>query len=131
MREYKREKKKCARLYADWRDDEYNLLHNYFIWGYSIQQKTSKTSFDTWNDIQVYYNRITKRYYYQIDIGIYEDKVAALEELQAAFYDYVRGLPTGKSVVDWLELQEEGASSLNQLYIKFSLYCDNYKSLLK
>ena len=70
-KDMKREKARCARLYPDWRDDEFNMLDNYFIWGY-CEDSTEIPSFYTWDDAYVYYNRIDKKYYMTLDTGFYD-----------------------------------------------------------
>ena len=68
--DYKREKARCARLYPDWVDDEFNMLDNLFIWGYNADPKQTP-SFLSWDDAYVYLNRQTKKYYMTIDTGFY------------------------------------------------------------
>lgn len=67
FKKYQAEKKKCAKLYPDWVDDDFNSLHNKFIWGITADLDTN-TSFATDNVICIYQNRKDKCYYFSIDI---------------------------------------------------------------
>ena len=67
FKKYQAEKKKCAKLYPDWVDDDFNSLHNKFIWGITEEGLTD-ANFTTNNVICVYYNRANHCYYFSIDI---------------------------------------------------------------
>lgn len=131
----KREEARCRAQYPDWRNDEYNLLDYKFIWGYT-KDSTAEPSFYTWDDAYIYYNRANKRYYMHIDTGIYEpvEKEAAwsemdrLFEIKTAFKRFLieNKIPTdAKFCFDIL--QDEGALSLEELYVKFLILVDGYR----
>ena len=67
FKKYQKEKKKCVKLYPDWVDDDFNSLHNKFIWGITEEGLTN-ANFATNNVIYVYYNRANHCYYFSIDI---------------------------------------------------------------
>ena len=141
MKHYKKEKKYCKKAYSDWQDDEYNMLHNKFIWGYNSAGE--KPSFATWNDAYIYYNRITKKYYLEIDdslLTLTKDTIAArsvsgrLSEIEKAFRNFVLEnsngiesvkveLPTGYSRV--FELEGEDVA---ELYAKFMIQLYGYNT---
>ena len=72
----KKRKKECARLYPDWRDDEFNMLECKFIWGVTHDPLPDAPapipSFATLNKAIVYYNRATEKYYMTIDDGFFD-----------------------------------------------------------
>lgn len=95
LRLMKKRKKECAQLYPDWRDDEYNMLENRFIWGISAKEN-EKASFITYNKAVCYYNRRTQKYYLDIDTSFFDDDAESLSrelnyliEITNAFQEYV------------------------------------------
>ena len=67
LKQLAKEKRKCAKLYPDWEDNEFNLLEKKYIWG-SDHGKDS--SFLTWDDAYVYYDRRSRQYYLEIDVSM-------------------------------------------------------------
>lgn len=134
-KDLKREKARCARLYPDWRDDEYNMLDNYFIWGFNKNPKVIP-SFNTWDDLYIYFNRASGKYYYHFDTGIYryEDMEAArielerLSEMEIAFRNFIveSGL-TMRANFCAADFEDEGAATLSGLYVKFRTKYEAYK----
>lgn len=80
-----REKRKCKQLYPDWRDDEYNCLHNRFVWAYTVDPNPS---FTTFNVAEIYYNRQTKLYYFSYDIDYFSNPSILKAVLKAVIEDY-------------------------------------------
>ena len=69
FKRYKREKKKCKKLYPDWKDDEKNCLHSFFVWGLSPNFSSVNTNFNTLNILQIYYDRQIQKYCLVFDIN--------------------------------------------------------------
>jgi hypothetical protein len=134
----RQEEARCRELYPDWRNDEYNLLDYKFIWGYT-KDSTTTPSFYTWDDAYVYYNRADKRYYMHIDTGLYEavekrvawGEIDRLFEIKNAFALFLseNGLLLSAPFCFDL-LQQEGATSLTELYIKFNILFEGYCAYL-
>lgn len=133
-----REKKRCERLYSDWADDEFNMLDYHFEWGLPHNKVTEPVpSFCTYNKATVYYNRLTKLYYLDIDVECFDSidkkRIAAyLDEIKDALGEWlVLNLHTPKELTlhDALNLAPTEASSLATLYQKFIVFCDLYKTL--
>ena len=61
------EKKRCAEMYPDWRDDEYNCGACKFIWGVSYDPTDVEVSFYTNNELVIMYDRDQKLYYIDCD----------------------------------------------------------------
>ena len=134
--DYKREKARCARLYPDWEDDEFNMLDNLFIWGYNVDPKTIP-SFHSWDDAYIYFNRATKKYYMTIDTGFYgcnydadlaraeDDRLSQIDE---AFRDFLieKGLPMRADIFPFEDPALE-ADTLSGLYVKFRIMLEGYK----
>lgn len=107
-----------------------------YIWGWSPNM-VHEPSFLTWDDIYVYYNHTTNRYYLQIDTDLYhyEDKEAAwheldrLLEIKRAFRDFLRekGLPLFSEIC-YADYDQEGADTLSELYTKFCIGVDGYQN---
>ena len=132
----KREKARCARLYPDWRDDEFNMLDNLFVWGYNTNPNTIP-SFHSWDDAYIYYNRQTKKYYMTIDTGFYglrydadlaRVEVERLSQIDEAFRNFLieKGLPMRADIFPFEDPALE-AESLSELYIKFRIMIEGYK----
>ena len=135
----KREKERCARLYPDWRDDEYNMLDNQFIWGYNTDP-TITPSFYSWDDAYIYYNRADKKYYMTIDTGFYgypqTKEVARMEldrlsEIEKAFRNFLLEKEVPIVYTDILPFKDPSleAYSLSELYIKFRIMVKGYSSI--
>jgi hypothetical protein len=108
-------------------DEKFQMKQYEFIWGWSKDYQ-EEHSFLTWDDIYIYFNEIDKKYYYQVDINIYEcgDKETArnelshLSEINEAFRNFLtkKGIPLDADIC-FEDLQQEGAYTLNVLYAKF------------
>ena len=139
-KDYTSEIKRCERLYPDWRDDEFNMLDNKFIWGYNIDPNITP-SFFTWDDAYIYYNRADKKYYMTIDTGFYEltyseeiaqTEIGRLHEIDLAFRKFLEenDLPLISPVFPFNNPALE-ANSLSELYFKFRIMLEGYKQFLQ
>lgn len=134
-RELRREKDRCAKLYPDWRDDEFNMLDNKFIWG-TCQKLNAIPSFCTWDDAYVYYNRATQKYYMTIDLGFYglaynaEIGRVAIKRLTKIKEDFETFLTKNEIPLDTRIFPFEDpaleADSLAELYTKFLVMYQGY-----
>lgn len=135
-KDMKREKARCARLYPDWRDDEFNMLDNLFIWGYNTNPNIAP-SFLSWDDAYIYFNRATKKYYMTIDTGFYKadpDTESArreserLDQIDEAFRNFLieKGLPMRADIFPFENPALE-ADTLNELYVKFRIMIEGYR----
>ena len=68
FKRYEKAKKRCAKSYPDWKDDEFNCLDLKYIWGLDINDKTKDTSFDSLNKATLYFNRLINKYELCIDL---------------------------------------------------------------
>ena len=138
-KDLKKEKARCAKTYPDWRDDEFNLLDNRFIWGYNVD-KTKTPSFYSWDDAYIYYNRVTKKYYMTIDTGFYgmeydselaRTELRRLAQIDLAFRDFLikNRLPILSNIFPFDDPALE-ADSLSDLYFKFRIMIEGYKQFV-
>ena len=134
FRDIKRRKKQCAKLYPDWRDDEYNMLECKFIWGLPSRPcEKDNPSFCTHNNATVYYNRENQRYFISIDDGFFdlssqesqEAYVKYLLDIREAFADYMFSLDEDKKIpFEPVHISEIGnfgleGVTLTELYCRF------------
>jgi hypothetical protein len=135
-KDMKREKARCARLYPDWRDDEFNMLDNLFIWGCNANPKVTP-SFYSWDDAYIYFNRADKKYYMTIDTGFYglkyDEDLARIElqrlgKIKTAFEDFLieNRMPMHTEIFPFDDPALE-ADSLPALYMKFRIMIEGYK----
>lgn len=130
-----KENKRYAKLYSDWKDDEFNMGHNKFIWGYNSLSNVP-ASFCTWNEAEIIYNRLANTYKLNIDIilGSTYDKVIGkmelehLEEIKERFRIFLinNELDTHYNLFPITDLALE-ASTLEELYTRFCILLDGYK----
>lgn len=136
-KDLKREKARCARLYPDWVDDEFNMLDNLFIWGCNYDHPNVIPSFYTWDDAYIYYNRANKKYYMTIDTGFYgcnydaelaRSEIQRLGRIDEAFRDFLieKGLPMRADIFPFEDPALE-ADTLSELYVKFRIMIEGYK----
>ena len=134
-RELRREKDRCAKLYPDWRDDEFNMLDNKFIWG-TCQKLNAIPSFCTWDDAYIYYNRATHKYYMTIDLGFYgftydtevgRIAIKRLAKIKEDFETFLtkNEIPLGTRIFPFEDPALE-ADSLAELYTKFLVMYQGY-----
>lgn len=136
----KKEKKRCAKTYPDWRDDEYNMLADKFIWG--IPEDPNVTpSFSTLNKAIVYYDRDYSTYHLYIDAYKFnpdtaegqQNMVRALQEIREALADFVFSFDEDK-IIPYHSLTTDDvnaifmADSLEALYCKFALLVNGFEA---
>ena len=131
-------RKWCKKHYADWVDDEFNMLECHFMWGLSYNDNQTP-SFHTLNKAQVYYNRVTQRYYLDIDApalidgeGAARSEIARLEEIKSAFRNFLtkNNLRTMSKIPYFYgdDFQFSlTARSPTELYTKFCCMLEGYK----
>ena len=151
-RELKRankEKKRCKRLYADWVDNEFNCGPNKFIFGVIsdansiLETKNYEVSFNTLNDLQVYYNRDAKKYLLDIEVGYNkscETEIQYLDRLLKEFKNFIQSHYSLKlsylletSLFTFLDDISNywSADDLITLYCKFYIFVQGYKQNLR
>ena len=136
-----KEKKRCQKLYADWKDDEYNCGPLKYIWGIkSYDDLTlSEPNFYTLNDLDIYYNRDNKLYMLDLEtIYSFEtvaDRINYLNRLLDTFREYMSTNKLFESNYDpfFLYVYNYGkmfeAESLTELYYKFKIFVTGYSNL--
>lgn len=142
LKKMERQKKICRKKYYDWQDNCFNCLENKFIWGYLPNCENLEPSFCTWNMAQIYFNRESKKYYLDIDTGIYDanlypeyarEEYDRLSRIDIAFRDFLiesnlklldPKIPCFYSPDFQLSLE---ADSLTTLYTKFRIMLEGYK----
>lgn len=119
------QRKRCQKLYPDWKDDEFNCAENKFIWGISYNPEHTP-SFSTLNYIQVYYNRKFKIYYLDLDPEIdCENLKRAASRFEA--YVALEGLNRDKKLsIEEVGLDLFSAASLEDLLFKFKIFVLGY-----
>lgn len=144
-----KEKKRCKKMYEDWVDNEFNCGANKFIFGITsdanniLETKNCVVSFNTLNDLQVYYNRDTKKYLLDIEVGyngLNEGDVDYLDRLLKEFKTFVQSQYDLKlqylletSLFTFLDDMSNywSANDLITLYCKFYIFIQGYKQNLR
>lgn len=120
LRQCKRIKRRCARMYPDWRDDEFNMGANKFIWG--VAHNGAPASFSTINDIMVYYNRDYKIYFMDIDSQLLaRDAMDRLTELKSEFENFASNFHQ-EEVIFYRKRHCICGASIMELLIHFSYW---------
>lgn len=123
--EIKCRQKECAKLYPDWRDDEYNMLECKFLWAYSVNL-SEKPSFHTLNAAIVYYNRRTKRYILDIEKYLLDD-IGTLRKVFESYASYVASLNMNNNILYsnicgmWDSNTSLTGNCLEEIYLKFKI----------
>ena len=136
QRQYKKEKKLCAKLYPDWKDNEYNMGFNHFIWGLPYYpDREPLASFNTANKAMIYYNRYHQVYYLDIDTKYYtietkeelQDLIQFLDEIDTVLSREFCGtkdiIPFSDFTMGTLEGKTRG-----ELYSKWKILYQGYKN---
>lgn len=139
FRRMKQEKKRCAKQYPDWRDDEYNMLQHKFIWGLPNDPK-DVPSFSTINKATLAYNRDTEMYELYVgcdyldmnDPQSQEALISYLREVKNAMADYVYAQDAdGKLVFPRLSLDDMGdpfsGKTVLEVYAKLTFLLWGFK----
>jgi hypothetical protein len=154
LKRAEKERRRCAKLYKDWKDDEYNSGPNKFVFGiisnsdfaYNKGDVSSidKASFYTLNDLQIYYNRDTHRYI--LDIETYHNKkegeLLYLERLLSKFKDFMKieykysdSLLTNNSLCEYINTHTSedywSSTDIYSLYKKFNIFVLGYSALCR
>lgn len=141
LRQMKRERKRCAKQYPDWRDDEFNNLDNKFIWGcLPIDAPFYKVpSFNTWDDAYVYFNRADNKYYMEIDTGFYStvwnEELARMElerlnRIKNGFRDFLKQNDISyRGNLFPFKDPSLSATTLTELYLKLSVMIEGYRAI--
>ena len=145
-----KEKKRCKKMYPDWVDNEFNCGANKFIYGVIsesnnyLESKNNKVSFNTLNDLTIYYNRDSKKYLLDIEVGYNDESkegdIAYLDRLLKEFKNFVQAqyhlklsYMLEKSLFTFLEDKSNylSADDLITLYCKFYIFVQGYKQNFK
>lgn len=131
---------KLKRLYPDYNgDDEYNCGALKFIWGVKSWDDLSSadTCMYTMNDIDICYDRATKKYMLGVETAYwFEDKMAEVEYLDgllSCFTKYMtdNNLSTEEPYSLWMSkpCTSMEAATIEELYTNFKLFVEGYKAL--
>lgn len=144
-----KEKKRCKKIYSDWIDNEFNCGANKFIFGIIsdsnnyLDTKDNEVSFNTLNDLTIYYNRDTKKYILDIEVGYNnqeESDIKYLDRLLKLFKDFIQSQYDLKisylletSLSTFLDDMSNywSADDLITLYCKFYIFVQGYKQNLR
>ena len=131
-RRYAKLKKECAQRYPDWRDDEFNMLDNKFIWGFTTTDFIP--SYLTWDDAYIYYNRTYSTYHLVLDLRFCaRDEFECLVEIKNAFRDFLIENSIPLNIEKHIGAHEVNfeAESLSELYVKLNILIEGYETYYK
>lgn len=149
MKRANKERKRCKKMYPDWVDNEFNCGANKFIFGVIsdsnnyLESKNNDVSFNTLNDLTIYYNRDSKKYLLDIEVGYNEPKegdITYLDRLLKEFKNFVQAqyslkLPYILETSLFVFLEDTSnywsADDLITLYCKFYIFVQGYKQNFK
>lgn len=126
----KLEKRRCAKQYPDWKDDEFNCGPLKYIWGVS---DAKNPSFCTVNDMDIYYNRDNGLYFLDLDktkeYPNTDSYLRYLEIIYDDFHKYMDGKVDNSNPykIDYSNLFS--GNSLTELYYKYKVYVNGIKNL--
>ena len=135
-----KDKERCRREYIDWKDDEFNMLDNKFIWGYNVDPNKTP-SFLSWDDAYIYFDRKNKKYCMIVDTTFYTKQLEVDKSEEAARAEIDRLFQIADAFRDFLienNLRQRAdfyyfrdnflcADSLTELYTKFRIQIEGYK----
>ncbi len=133
---YRKESERCAKSYSDWKNDETNCLDNKYLWGITVEgRSTGPASFQTLNYLDLYYNRRTKLYFLDIDLSHWahpewkdSDYLFSLLKLLKNYIESITGesLSAKEYLISTLDFHTVpdmfNDTSLEKLYYKFYLF---------
>jgi hypothetical protein len=139
IREYFYERK-LKKLYPDYNgDDEYNCGTLKFIWGVKSWDDLcpADTCLYTMNDIDICYDRETKKYMLGVETAyMFKDKLAEVEYLEgllSCFTKYMmdNNLSTEEPHFLWMSspCTSMEAKTIAELYTNFRIFVEGYKAL--
>lgn len=132
----KKEVKRCKKQYPDWKDNEYNSGPLKFIWGISTQDLPA--SFYTLNDLDICYNRDTKKYLLGLEtlykFDSIKDTISYLDSLLKEFAHYIclnyKPENYDKSNLYAYNMGEIFlGDTVEELYWKFYLFVEGFKKI--
>lgn len=123
------EKRRCAELYPDWKDDKYNCGPNKFIWGLTEDEKVAE-SFEDLTILMVYYNRDTKNYFLQLDL----EKIKDIGRLKVLMLLWICDMEEKVDLDSFNKLDKSifndgiqfKAPTLSELYLQFKIFVNGY-----
>ena len=117
---WKRYNKKIAKKYPDFKEDEYNIGVNKFIYGINRDFTSENTSFDTPNLLDIYYNRANNKYYCTIDyIDLRIQDIKKIKELLKKEFEIEESLLLSGSIFSAIN---NGVSSESFLDLIYNVY---------
>lgn len=133
----KRLRKFCQKNYPDWKDDEYNCGDLKFLWGL-LKDRTagSPPSFCTLNSATLYYSRLNRRYYLDIEVDNPKDFRASKEQLLQIFSCFQEWVVASNEPIytyqfsDRLDFDLSG-STIGEIYAKFYIISFGFQTLYK
>ena len=136
IKQARKEKKRCQRIYPDWKDDAYNCGPLKYIWGV-LPNGDDADNFYQLTDLDIYYNRDTKKYMLGVEtickFETVEDSINYLDNLCNRFYDYLKNDFDPNINPFNLYTYNDGnlfqAESLSALYYKFKIFVEGYKHI--
>ena len=127
------EKKRCASLYSDWKDDKYNCGPNKFVWGITDKEEIAE-SFEDITILMIYYNRDTKNYFLQLDF----ERIKDLCKLKSLMLFWLSDMPEGVGLSEQFNNMNKSifndgipfmAPTLSELYLQFKIFVNGYLSV--
>ena len=148
LKRAKKEKKRCAKMYKDWIDNEYNCGPLKFVFAVVAEANSVFTrlnlppSFNTLNNLTISYNRDTQKYILDIDpagMDMQKDSLIYLHELLDAFKSFLaEDLDYDLSPFACLDpfaylkdLDYFVANTLGELYYRFYIFIAGYEKLIE
>ena len=141
LKQAKKEKLRCQKLYPDWEDNEFNCGPLKFIWGVKSWDDltTQEANFFTLNDLDICYNRDTKKYLLGLETALQfkcvDEKITYLDNLMNKFENFMKDSENFQNSFDpyFLYLYNNGelfiADTLTELYYKFKIFVNGFKYL--
>ena len=136
-KDYSKEKERCKKSYPDWRDDQFNMLDDKFIWGYNENPK-EEPSFFSWDDAYVYFNRKNKTYYMEVNVWIWESMdaqgvISRLSRIKEAFRNFLieNGYALDTEYPILFPVAGLEAETLTELYVKYKMLFSGYCKYLE
>ena len=141
MKRMEKERKRCAKQYPDWKNDEYNCGPLKFIWGVLSSDDLSgyPANFYTLNDLDITYNRDTKKYLLGLET-IYkfnstEDTVNYLLRLKKEFSLFIFGNDDvgtfdRTALFNYNSGEMFIGDSILELYWKFCLFVNGFEDIV-
>lgn len=118
--------------------DDYHLDELDFIWGVTSWDNLAGTTanFYTMNDIDIIYNRDTKKYYLGIETAYhFRDKYVEVKYLESLLNEFTKFMIQNDYKIDeaypfgFSQLKITEANSISELYTNFRLFVEGYKAL--